>query len=144
VHEWPEPDIPQNKKFGMQSFVSQLMEKDVFSVQENDPIEFVAELMDWRKIRFTPVEDAKGNLLGLVSIRLLLRHYVKKDKLLENPPKYIKDIMIKDLIVAHPGMPLSEAAQLMQKHQIGCLPVVENGKLQGMLVERDFTLLQSL
>ena len=53
---------------------SEFMTTDRFTVQKEDSLEMVAEIMDWRKIRCIPVEDSKGKLVGLITARLLLRH----------------------------------------------------------------------
>ena len=52
--------------------VSQYMQTDIFTVQPDDPVELVAELMGWERIRHVPVEDEKGRLVGLVSYRAIL------------------------------------------------------------------------
>ena len=50
----------------------------------------------------------------------------------------IKDVMTCDPVTIGPDAPLAEAARRMLEHQIGCLPVVEAGKLVGILTESDF------
>jgi len=47
------------------------------------------------------------------------------------------DIMTKEVVIAHSDMTISEAAKLMNRFRIGGLPVLEEGKLIGMLTERD-------
>ena len=49
------------------------MTTDLFTVHEDDPVELVANLMDWERIRHVPVEDHEHRLVGLVSYRALLR-----------------------------------------------------------------------
>src|SRR4029453_589933 len=50
----------------------------------------------------------------------------------------VKEAMSPDLYVATPNMPVTEAARVMIERKIGCLPVVENGKLVGIVTETDF------
>ena len=113
------------------------METDLFTVQKDDIIELVAEMMDWRKIRYTPVEDTKGNLVGLVSSRLILRHLIRNPKL-KGKMKMVKDIMIKDPITIAPDASIIEAMTKMRENKIGSLPVVKNGELIGIITEVDF------
>ncbi|MBD3263124.1 CBS domain-containing protein [Candidatus Woesearchaeota archaeon] len=47
------------------------------------------------------------------------------------------EIMTKEVVIAHPHMTVSEAAKLMNSFRIGGLPVIENGKLAGIITERD-------
>lgn len=50
----------------------------------------------------------------------------------------VKDIMQKDVLAAPPSLPVAEAAQLLHEHRFGCLPVVQDGKLVGIITEADF------
>jgi len=81
-----------------------------------------------------PVEDNSGKLIGLVSSRLLLKHFTEKNRKL----KLVKDIMIKKPITANPSTTIMEAMALMRKNKIGCLPVVQEQELIGIFTEMDF------
>jgi CBS domain-containing protein len=52
----------------------------------------------------------------------------------------VKDVMTQDVIAAGPDTPLVAAARQMREHSVGCLPVVEGGRLVGMLTGSDITL----
>ncbi|MDX1477832.1 MAG: CBS domain-containing protein [Saprospiraceae bacterium] len=137
VHEWDMPELSDLKQYRPEHLrVSEFMTTDLFTVQEDDIIDLVAEMMDWRHIRYTPVESTKGRLVGLVTIRLILREFVKN----KNPeePRSVKDIMIKDPITIAPDATISDAMDLMRKHEIGCLPVCEKGELIGIITLADF------
>ena len=47
--------------------VDQYMATDLFTVQPDDPVEIVANLMSWERIRHVPVEDKEHRLVGLVT-----------------------------------------------------------------------------
>ena len=53
----------------------------------------------------------------------------------------VKEVMAMDLVTIAPDATLQEAAQIMIERKIGCLPVVENEKLVGILTEGDFVAL---
>jgi CBS domain-containing protein len=144
VHLWelPEPEILAEYSPGKLR-VEEFMATDLFTVQKDDLIELVAELMDWRKIRYMPVEDAKGNLVGLITSRLLLRYYAKKHSFNSKAAATVKDIMIEDVIMISPDKTIIEALQLMRGNKIGCLPVVKNGELIGVITEMDFLRISS-
>ncbi len=138
VHKWKLPELDILKEYKpSQIFVEEFMETDLFTVQKDDIIELVAEMMDWRKIRYTPVEDTKGNLVGLVSARLILRHLVRDPKLKGNI-KMVKDIMIENPMTIEPDATIIEAMNKMRENNIGSLPVVKNGELIGIITEGDF------
>ena len=116
------------------------MQTDLFTVQRDDVIEFVAEMMDWRKIRYMPVENAQGKLVGLVTSRLLLRHLVHcNNKLAQKTQMLVKDIMIETPTTIKPTATLIEALRAMRENRIGCLPVVnDKDELIGIITEMDF------
>lgn len=116
--------------------VSDFMITDVFTVQKDTIIELVAEMMDWKRISYTPVEDTKGQLVGLISYRLLIRHYMKPDP--DKPAIVAEDIMITDPVTISEQATIVEALQLMKKNKVGCLPVTRNNELVGIITEADF------
>jgi len=146
VSEWERARLDENDSAmtGHQK-VSQYMQTDIFTVQPDDPIELVSELMGWERIRHVPVEDEKGRLVGLVSYRAILRYLTD---LAKHPPLAegaatpqstpVSAIMRRDLITVMPDTPTLDAIALMRRHRIGCLPVVEGGHIVAILTEEDF------
>lgn len=123
--------------------VEEFMTTDLFTAHREDPIPMVTEIMDWRKIRYMPVEDEKGKLVGLITSRLLLRHYTRNYKLEGKTPRTINEIMIQDPITIEQDTTLLRAMQIMRDKQIGCLPVVKEGELVGIITEMDFLRISS-
>ncbi len=138
VHTWSTPMISDLDQYNPnQLTVEEFMETDLFTVQKDDILELTAQLMDWRKIRYLPVEDAKGHLIGLVTSRLLLRYFSNPAKQKKNTTT--KDIMITEPITISPNSTILDALHLMRKNGIGCLPVVkEDNELIGIITEMDF------
>ncbi|MFT5165032.1 MAG: CBS domain-containing protein/gamma-glutamylcysteine synthetase [Saprospiraceae bacterium] len=138
VHKWKMPELSDLKEYRPSKItVEEFMVTDVFTVQKDDIIELVAEMMDWRKIRYTPVEDTKGNLIGLVTAKLILRHLIRNPKL-HGETKQVSDIMIKNPTTITPETTILDAMDLMRKTQVGCLPVVKGKELIGIITEMDF------
>ena len=117
-------------------YVSQFMATDLFTVRPDDIVDFAASLMDWRHVRHVPVEDDEGRLVGLVSHRALLR-LVAKGKLGGGQEVAVNDIMTTEPVTVTPETATVEAIRLMRESQLACLPVVENGKLVGLVTEHD-------
>ena len=113
------------------------MTTDLFTVQKDDIIDLVADMMDWRKIRYTPVEDSKGRLIGLVTLRQILRSYIQSEAV-ESRPRTVSEVMIDDVVTVSPDTTIIEAMEMMQKKKIGCLPVAQDGELIGIITETDF------
>ena len=138
VHTW---ELADNGEFdGWQesyTLVGQFMTTDLFTVHPEDVVDLAASLMDWRHIRHVPVEDNDGNLVGLVSHRSLLRMVGKGMRDDGRAPVAVKDIMIEAPICVTPTTPTLQAIEHMREHRIGSLPVVEDGRLVGIITERD-------
>ncbi|HHH55023.1 MAG TPA: CBS domain-containing protein, partial [Bacteroidetes bacterium] len=82
VSEWKLPKYHELTKYKPSKLlVSEFMQTDLLTVQEDDIIEFVADLMVWKKNNFALVEDDKGNLVGLVDIKSITEHLIKNKNL---------------------------------------------------------------
>lgn len=137
VHEWPLAEF-EGAAAEQENFrtIDQIMTRDVFTVHPEDLVDLAASLMDWEHLRYVPVEDRDGRLVGLLSHRQLLRLTLRKDE--SESGKAVRDIMISEPITVTPWTSTLEAFQSMERHQIGCLPVVDDGKLVGIVTEHDF------
>lgn len=140
VHLWKMPKLGDLKDYQPSELnVEQFMTTDIFTVQKDDVIELVADMMEWRKIRYMLVDDKEGTLVGLVTTRKLLRHFSKAKKgLNKKVSKLVKEIMIEKPITISPNDKLMDAMELMRKNKIGCLPVVDGTELVGVITEMDF------
>jgi len=139
VHEWSLATLEEGyTPSAMQdTTVEDYMTTDLFTVHEEESIEFVARLMDWQHIRHVLVEDEQHRLVGLVSHRTLLRRMAARNEVPEGGVP-VRDIMVEDPISVSPDRPTLEAVELMRKHEIGALPVVREDRLVGIITEQDF------
>ena len=139
IHEWPLPELSDLEEYSPGKLkVSECMTTDLFTVREGDIIELVSDMMDWRKIRYMPVEDNKGHLVGLVTSRLLLRYFTKVIKDPKSKKKCVADIMKENPITITPDATIVEAMNKMRENKIGCLPVILQNELVGIITEMDF------
>ena len=111
--------------------VEQFMTTDLFTVHEDEPIDLVASLMDWERIRHVPVEDHDSRLVGLISYRALIHLLAQGRAETGGQPVPVGDIMKKDPVTVSPETSSLEALELMRSHRIGSLPVVKDGRLVG-------------
>ena len=74
VHEWPLARF-ESAPAEQDSIrtIGQIMTSDVFTVHPEDLVDLAASLMEWEHLRYVPVEDREGRLVGLLSHRQLLR-----------------------------------------------------------------------
>ena len=101
-------------------------------------------IMREKKIRHLPVLDEKGELVGVVARADLLHaspssattlSVFEINYLLAN--LHVGEVMSSPPVTVPEDAPLEEAAKAMVKNKIGCLPVVRDGLLVGMLTETD-------
>ncbi len=126
--------------------VRDLMNADVATVRRNDQLQIADDLMNLGRIRHTPVLDDDGDsVVGILSQRDLFRGalaralgYGQHAQAKVLGMLFVKDVMTGDPITVAPELPLADAARIMLDKKIGCLPVVENGRLVGILTESDF------
>ena len=120
--------------------VDQYMTTDLFTVQPDDAIEIVANLMSWERIRHVPVEDKEGRLVGLVTYRAVLRFLTTGGSIQVTP---VSEIMKTDVHTVGLDTPTLDAIRLLRRFRIGCLPVVQDNRLVGILTEEDMMTIAS-
>ena len=139
VHRWPLARLDEAGGWKYHCLrVEQFMITDFSTVHEDDPIDLVAHLMDWEKVRHVPVEDHEHHLVGLVSYRALLRLFARGELGGERSLTPVSEIMKREPITVAPETGSLVAIELMEQKRIACLPVVKSGRLVGVITEREF------
>ncbi|MFQ5411967.1 MAG: glutamate-cysteine ligase family protein, partial [Phycisphaerae bacterium] len=117
VHEWPLVGLDSGADWGKNyQRIEQYMTTDLFTVNEDEVIDLVANVMDWERIRHVPVEDNQHRLVGLVSYRTLLRFLAKNLPRGFGRAVAVSEIMKPDPITVAPETPTLEAIELMRRH----------------------------
>lgn len=139
VHTWDMPELSDLIDYHPAGLrVEAFMQTDFMTVQQDDLIDMVAQLMEWKKIRYIPVEDSRGRISGLITHAVLLQHFLRSHYPDEEQKVLVRDIMIREPVCISPQTTVREAMRIMQEHQAGCLHVVENGELAGLITEEEF------
>ena len=130
---------------GRPILVRDIMSSPVESLSLRQSISVAEVVMRRNRIRHLPVTDPKGQLVGLVTARTLLR--VKAGELLpvdqdaESEQELrvpVVDIMETNVWSVAADAPAVSAAKLLKDHRFGCLPVTDSGVLVGIVTEVDF------
>jgi CBS domain-containing membrane protein len=129
--------------------VRDVMTADPTTLKRNDKLTLADDIMRLGRVRHLPVvDDDDQTVVGIVTQRDLFRDALAQAlgygrhaqrKILDTLS--VKDVMATEVITASPDASLVEAAKILTERKIGCLPVVENGKLVGILTEGDFVAL---
>lgn len=119
-----------------------IMSTDLITVTQEDNLATVRMLMHDNRIHHVPVVDGQDKLVGLVTLTdvLAATDSVLRDEESRIHPNDIrvKDVMKRDLATIDEHASLRQAALFIEKHKIGCLPVVTKGKLRGIVTDTDF------
>jgi len=139
VHTWPlmkaNPETDWSESY---QTVGQFMSTDLFTLRPDDLVDFAASVMDWRHIRHVPVENEEGELVGLLTHRSLLRVLSRGLHKGSDEPLLVRDIMKAAPVTVSSATPTLEAIEVMRTSQVGCLPVVDDGQLVGIVTSFDF------
>jgi CBS domain-containing protein/gamma-glutamyl:cysteine ligase YbdK (ATP-grasp superfamily) len=138
VHTWPIMEMTEDADWSQSyQMVGQFMSTDLFTLRPDDLVDLAASVMDWRHIRHVPVEDEDGHLVGLVTHRALLRLLTRGG--LKSPEALtVRDIMKADPVTVSSTTPTLEALEVMRRNRVGCLPVVDDQQLVGIVTSYDF------
>ena len=131
-------------------YIREYMHTKVITATKNMQLSEAQELMAKHNIRRLPVVEKKDKLLGLVTqdrIRETMKHpglNIEPFEFLATVAKLkVKDVMVTDVVTVTPDTTVEEAVGIGQKHRVGTLPVVENGKLVGIVTTTDLYRLAS-
>ena len=111
--------------------VSDIMTKNVIGISPEESAEVAARTLAHFNIGMLPVCSSKGTLCGVVTDRDLVIRCMASGK--QPSGTKVRDLMTGQLLCVNPEMEASAAAQLMGSKQLRRLPVVDNGKLCGMV-----------
>lgn len=111
--------------------VRELMTAPALHIGADEPVAVAARTLTLYNIGALPVCAANGRLCGLVTDRDLVTRCMAAQKPAETTK--VKDVMTDSVTCVEADMDVSLAAHLMGRRQIRRLPVVEDGKLRGML-----------
>ncbi|MFK8012938.1 MAG: CBS domain-containing protein [Marinicellaceae bacterium] len=137
VHKWKLAKVSETLDWRATFLrLGQFMTEELFTVRPDDLLDLAASIMDWKNVRHVPVEDDKGEIVGLISHRDILK-VVSRGRSNPNDPTAVKDVMSSDPVTAPPDMLTVDAIRLMRKNKLSCLPVVKKNKLVGIITERD-------
>jgi CBS domain-containing membrane protein len=124
--------------------VKDLMTDIVETLGPGDTLADAERLMRLGGIRHLPVLDSEEHLIGLVSHRGIITAWVSHGAPDSEVPGTvaahipIEMVMQTDVVTVGPDTPAGEAARIMETRRIGSLPVIEGGKLVGIITEGDF------
>ena len=135
------PDMPLQKDGPL--LVCEFMATELTTLQENEALLDATLIFSRSTIRHIPILRGK-ELVGIVTERDL-KHYTPSilsgisveeyNRLMATTP--LSKIMTRDMLTIRPNAFIYEALQILLDHRIGCLPVVEQSELKGIITATD-------
>ncbi|RBO85963.1 CBS domain-containing protein [Marinomonas aquiplantarum] len=125
--------------------VADLMVTKLITLRENDSLATAKTIMQEKNIRNIPITNDENECVGMLTQREYLRHAFhlvsqfgtqQLSKKEQQTP--ISNAMNKDILTISPDMALDTAAEFFIDNKYGCLPVLEDDKLVGILTPVDF------
>ena len=130
VSDWELAESVDQGATYSQNKVYKIMSTEVFTVDENDSIYLIKSIMQWKNIHHLPVVNEDNRIVGIISHSHISREDIDdKDS--------AKDIMVKEIITTSPETKIEKAEEIMMENKIGCLPIIDQGELVGMLTKTD-------
>lgn len=135
VHTWSLAEAAEKEDIPIRyDMVGNLMSTDLFTVHEDEPAELVAHIMQWRNIRHVPVENYAGELKGIITHKHIAAYIGATDR---DSNATAGDLMQANPITVKPDDDIRFAMLIMLDKQLGCLPVVEDNRLAGIITDID-------
>ena len=128
---------------GKEGVVTQIMMGSPVTLGPEDTLDLANDVISLGRIRHIPVVDA-GRLVGLLSERDLMGAAASHVFRLKQKSKsallkgvLIRDVMKKRVVTVTPETSIKDAAHLMADKKIGCVPVVRDGAIVGLVTTTD-------
>lgn len=118
--------------------VEHCMTTDLLTVREHDAIDVVAYIMNERGVRHVLVEDGDQRLVGVISYRSLLHMLATGRLSTVDRTMPVHEVMEREFLTVEPGTCTLEALRIMRDQNVTALPVVQRGRLVGIVSEHDF------
>ncbi len=122
-----------------------IMVRNVITCQASDTLAHARQLMKDHSIRHIPVVDETGQLQGLVTQKTMLREtfliasrFGMADLDYQENKKKVGDFMETGVETIQAQLPLLEAGRFFVESKHGCLPILEDGRVVGVLTSADF------
>jgi IMP dehydrogenase len=108
-----------------------VMIENPYSINQEKSIKDAQDYAEDKEVSGLLVVDSDSKLVGIVT---------ERDLLFANTSGTINDIMTKDVVTAKPGVTLDEAKEILHKHRVEKLPIVDDsGIIKGLITSKDIT-----
>lgn len=122
--------------------IEEVMTTELITISPSTNLADARNLMQENRIHHLPVVNENNDLVGLLTLTDVLAatdsRLRDEDSRIHARDIRIHDVMVSDVITVDARASLRQAALFIEKHKIGCLPVVRERKLMGIITDTDF------
>lgn len=133
ISDWPMIET-KHPPYEEATLVGHIMTTELLTINENDLADLATHIMKWNDIHHVPVENNQGKLTGILTWTHMKKH-LRDDGREENI--VVSDIMEENVTTVMPATPIGEAIQIMKSNEIGCLPVIQDEQIVGIVTIED-------
>lgn len=134
VHNWP--NLSLEEEYAKKHFrkAKDIMEKELFVANEEDIVDLAINMMDWKSIRNIPVENAKNEVVGIITAKEIFRyHTLPNDK----KPETVKELMSTTFETNTTNATTQEIVDQMAQTRSTCILIVDDKYLVGLITDHD-------
>ncbi len=122
--------------------IEAIMSTDLITLPPSANLAEARKLMQSNRIHHLPIVEGDHEIVGLITLTNVLAatdSFLRDDEnRLHAKEILVRDVMVTDLATVDEHASLRQAALFLEKHKLGCLPVVTDGKLRGIITDTDF------
>ncbi len=122
--------------------IDEVMTTELITISPSTNLAEARTLMQENRIHHLPVVNEHNDLVGLLTLTDVLAatdsRLRDEDSRMHARDIHVRDVMVSDVITVDARASLRQAALFIEKHKIGCLPVVRDRKLMGIITDTDF------
>jgi CBS domain-containing protein len=132
IHDWPAVGEKETRNDSATK-VMHIMSTQIFTLKDNDSAELATHIMKWKNIHHVPVENQQGEICGILTWTHMNKYLDEE----EHSTTYVHEIMEKVFISVEPSMDIQAAIHIMKANEIGCLPIVHDKHVVGLVTIPD-------
>jgi len=114
--------------------ITEVMSSNPCAIEANQPVAYAAKMMKDEDVGLAPIVEG-DRLVGTLTDRDIVTRVVAEGK--DPQSVSVREVASTDLVTIDPEQDLDEALSLMASHQVRRLPVVESGRLVGVVAQAD-------
>jgi len=134
VHQWDDFESISDDMKEAKNKAYKIMTREIFVVNEDDLVEMVSKIMEWKHIHHVPVMSHENKVVGMINENMLAQIDFSESK---SQDQMAHEIMNKNVVFIHPETTVKAMDELLVAHNVSSLMVMYNNELIGIVTQND-------